>query len=66
MQKNYLRSRNQAKEISQASKLHNADSEKLYKLIAAQAKAEEELKVLRDENEMLKKQNTDLAGQYRD
>ena len=30
LQKNYLKTRNQAKEISQSSKLANADSEKVY------------------------------------
>ena len=33
----------------------------MYQLIAAQAKAEEELKVLREDNDVLKRQNADLS-----
>ena len=47
--------RNQAKDISEARKNQSADSEKIYQLIAAQAKAEEELKVLQEDNQLLKK-----------
>ena len=66
LQKNYLKVRNQAKDISEARKNQSADSEKMYQLIAAQAKAEEELKVLQEDNQLLKKQNADLSEQYRD
>ena len=66
LQKNYLKTRNQAKEISQSSKLANADSDKMYQLIAAQSKAEEELKVLREDGTILKRQNKDLSEQYKD
>ena len=66
LQKNYLKVRNQAKDISESKKTQSADSDRMYQLIAAQAKAEEELKVLREDNDVLKRQNADLSEQYRE
>lgn len=53
LQKNFLKAKNEAK--AQAGSSSPEDKDKIHKLIAAQSKAEEELKVLREDNAMLKR-----------
>ena len=53
LQKNYLKAKNESKANASSA----ADQEKIHKLVAAQRKAEEELKVLRDDKALLKRQN---------
>ena len=45
---------------------NNVDKDAMNRLLAAQNKAEEELKVLKEDNAMLKRQNDSLSEQYRE
>ena len=64
LQKNYLKLKNAPKPQSEGAS--REDRDRLNKLMAANEKAEEELKVLRDDKEMMQRQNKDLSDQYRE
>ena len=57
LQKNFLKVKNDSK----VKPTSDVDKEQMNKLVAAQKKAEEELKVLRDDNALLKQQNDSLS-----
>lgn len=65
LQKNFLRVKNQAPRPQSTSEI-TSDRVKLNKLIAAEHKSQEELKVMKEDNEVLKRQNADLSDQYRE
>ena len=67
LQKNYLRLKNaQPANPAAPAEKSKEDQAKMNKLIAAQQKADEEMRVLREDNDMYKRQNRDLADQYRE
>ena len=56
LQKNFLKAKNTEKELrAQDRESSKADTDKIAKLEAAQAKSVEEAKVLKDDNEVLKR-----------
>lgn len=68
LQKNYLKLKNAPKPEppAQVEGPSREDKDKMNKMIAANQKAEDELKVLKEDNDMMKRQNKDLSDQYRE
>ena len=67
LQKNYLKLKNTEKELrAQERQSSKADTDKIAQLEAAQVKSDQELKVLKEDNDVLKRQNGDLSEQYRE
>ena len=67
LQKNYLKLKNTEKQLrAQERQSSKADTDKIAQLEAAQVKSDQELKVLKEDNDVLKRQNGDLSEQYRE
>ena len=67
LQKNYLKLKNTEKELrAQERQSSKADTDKIAQLEAAQVKSDQELKVLKEDNDVLKRQNGGLSEQYRE